>query len=244
MTPCPNPWRLFSLPLYTSDFAATASGWNLNVNPEASATMSRKDGGLSIDVQNPGTQAWHVQLVKNEIPLIEGKLYRVSFRAKATAFHSFSTYLGEPSAPYNVYSDYQNLSVGPAESEYSYLFKMTAPSDSSAWLTIDLGMGILQFTLKSVQVEELQYQVLGTSGPVSASTILVNPNPATDIVEVEGIGDFKRLKLLNNSGQILQTHRLAGQESFSLNVRSLSAGLYLIRLESDAGSVTRKLLKQ
>ncbi len=206
--------------------------------------MNRKEDGLTIDVKKLGTQAWHVQLVKNEIPLTKGMLYRVSFRAQASISYSFSTYLGKASAPYNAYSGYQNLSAGPMEREYSYLFKMTDASDLVARFTLDLGTSISQFTLREVRVEELHYNVLGTSGSAVESTLVVSPNPATDSIKVEGTASFERLELLGSNGQVLQAHRLRGQESFLLNVSPLPAGLYLIRLESVDGSVTRKLLKQ
>ncbi len=242
--PMPEPTPVVNLPLYTSDFVSDASGWKLNANAGATAEMNRQDGGLTIDIAKPGTEAWHVQLIKSGIPLIKGKLYRVSFRAKAGAARSFSTSLGKASASYDAYSAYQSLNAGIAEREFSYLFKMTAPSDPVARLTFDLGTDASRFSLSSVKIEELHYHVTGTETHAAGGMVVISPNPATDSVKVEGTADYETLELIGSTGQVLQGYPLQGQKSFSLNVRSLPAGLYLIRLKSDDGSVTRKLLKQ
>jgi endoglucanase len=90
----PEPGRYVGTPVYTSNFQTGNDGWNLNAQQGASAQLTRANNTLNISISNPGTAGWHVQLQKGNISLQEGKKYRYSFKAKAEAARSMTTYIG------------------------------------------------------------------------------------------------------------------------------------------------------
>jgi hypothetical protein len=81
---------------------------------------------------------------------------------------------------------------------------------------------------------------LGTREPQRAAGLTVAPQPASDWAVVHGTG--LRLEVLNALGSAVATAaRADASQPWSVDLRGLPAGLYLIR--SDSGHVTR-MIKQ
>lgn len=73
--------------------AANSYFWNLfKLNGEASA--SNDGGAIKIDITNPGTEAWNVQLQHNNIPLTSGRKYRISFDARSSTSRTMTYTVG------------------------------------------------------------------------------------------------------------------------------------------------------
>ncbi len=73
----------------------------------------------------------------------------------------------------------------------------------------------------------------------------VVPNPASGTVKVEWslpARSVANVSLYDVTGKQLRASRNLRNSSFSLGLRSLPSGVYLLRLESDCGSATRKLV--
>lgn len=86
--------------------------------------------------------------------------------------------------------------------------------------------------------------VTGTE-PEWATELRVYPNPATAAIALrlpEGL-TLERLELLNSSGQRVWQQAYTGDLRFSLP-RYLPGGVYFLRLRTDQGTVTRKLIVQ
>ena len=75
---------------------------------------------------------------------------------------------------------------------------------------------------------------------VSNAAVLVSPNPASAATEVRAEG-LRRVTLLNMMGQTLQTIAANGDRC-TVSLTGVPAGLYLLRVESAAGTTTRKLV--
>lgn len=73
-----------------------------------------------------------------------------------------------------------------------------------------------------------------------ASDIVVSPNPASNVTSVSASG-LRRVMLLNVMGQTLQTVAAQGDRC-TVSLTGVPAGLYLLRVESAAGTTTRKLV--
>jgi hypothetical protein len=79
----------------------------------------------------------------------------------------------------------------------------------------------------------------------SRPTLDAYPNPARGTVSIScsPFGDTEaRLTMYDVSGGLVYSSFVILTSSFRLDLRSIPAGVYVLRLESDRGSATRKLV--
>ncbi len=93
-----------------------------------------------------------------------------------------------------------------------------------------------------------EYSVCAPLGlATSASSLLsenqwmLYPNPATNFVQIVAPMTVNRAQILSLTGQVLHTWT-PGSERFKLNVGNLAPGLYLLRIEGDNRTGTRRLM--
>lgn len=75
----------------------------------------------------------------------------------------------------------------------------------------------------------------------------LSPNPASDLIYLKvPISEFHSdISLIDMSGKVIASHKLvAGESSMNLNLRNLSAGLYLIEIKQAGQIIREKLIKQ
>jgi hypothetical protein len=71
----------------------------------------------------------------------------------------------------------------------------------------------------------------------------VYPNPAHETVTVSTTMNAQKVEILNYLGQVIYSHNV-NSNNFTLNVANYADGVYFIRLTSDEGIATQKLIKQ
>jgi hypothetical protein len=72
--------------------------------------------------------------------------------------------------------------------------------------------------------------------------VLIYPNPATDIITIE-CPQKAIIELLNLKGQVLETI-LCNNKKTTMDVRNLSAGIYIAKVKTDKGMAVKKIIKQ
>ena len=125
----PEPTPVTATPIYISNLSGGTDGWTISLQGGASGSLTATGGKLNVAITNGGTESWHVQVVKNNIPLTKGKMYRISFKAQATANRTATFYAGKASDPWNAYSGYNGISIGTTEASYTFSFTMNNPTD-------------------------------------------------------------------------------------------------------------------
>jgi hypothetical protein len=91
---------------------------------------------------------------------------------------------------------------------------------------------------------------VGTQEPLSALGIemLVQPNPAQDFIYVglsESVTGQVQVAVISTDGRIVATRNAEGLalgNTIALDVHDVAAGVYLVRLQSDKGSSTSKVV--
>ncbi len=82
--------------------------------------------------------------------------------------------------------------------------------------------------------------------PCVRIALSVEPNPTNGVVKVEWSlpagSKPATLHVYDSQGRLVHSSLVPGPSSLSLGLRSMPAGVYLLRLESDGGSATRKLV--
>ena len=69
------------------------------------------------------------------------------------------------------------------------------------------------------------------------------PNPVTDILYITGLEGFYTIKIVDAVGQIVTSEKGISPE-LELDMSGKPAGMYLIKIESQGKSITRKLIKK
>jgi hypothetical protein len=79
-------------------------------------------------------------------------------------------------------------------------------------------------------------------GVVNYTQVQVFPNPAIDVVSIYGVDNIASLKVFNNMGQLVLSQESNTQ---SIDIRSLSSGIYNLTIMDDKGQhYYSKLLKR
>jgi endoglucanase len=109
----------------------------LFIEPAKGDTMT-KDGALCARIDQPGKNAWDVQLRHREMTIQKGHTYSVRYSAWASAPIRVRAQIGMSGAPYTGYwSD--TPALGTSRQEFTGSFTSTAPDDPSAEFAFHMG---------------------------------------------------------------------------------------------------------
>lgn len=238
----PEPTPIFAVPVYHSNFTSGNDGWTLSTQGGASGTASTSNGILNVALTTPGTEGWHIQLVKGGINLEKDKLYRVSFKAQAIADRSATFYVGKASDPWNAYSGYSGLSIGMTLSTYSYTFTMTSPSDPAARIVFDLGTSATGISVTDIKVDELRFVVTNVEESL-AQKVQAYPNPVIDNLYSDVLSRFRKAVILDTKGSVLTEFTLTPSTEY-LDLSDVPEGYYIVKLSGTPGQVHMRIVKR
>jgi hypothetical protein len=91
------------------------------------------------------------------------------------------------------------------------------------------------------------YENLATGVNVldQSASISIYPNPANDILEIAGKTELKSVRFYNILGKLVVQHNLNGELKKSINISSLTSGIYLVKIETVSGvSKVSKIVKK
>lgn len=244
--PLPEAKKLSTKELYKSDFINGTEGWGVWVQLGSQANLI-KSSNLIVDVKTSVLNGWHVQLTKTDITLENKKKYLVRIRGFADKNVGVINYIGRSSGDYASYSGYSQLNFGTDESEMTYIFTMTQPTDNKARMNFDMGSTIAKFTITSVKIEEIletvAVVVLGTQEEENDTTI-VAPNPTGGILRIENLDQINTLEVTDASGRIFLEKNVKGQRNVEVDLSNKSEGIYFLKLKGDKRGIVRKIMKR
>ena len=92
------------------------------------------------------------------------------------------------------------------------------------------------------------YTVYGPNGPNTATselthTVTICPNPAFDFVQIDGDVNIEKVSVYDMTGKMMLDIPI-DNTCAEINVSALSAGVYLIRLQTSKGMLEKKIVKQ
>lgn len=87
---------------------------------------------------------------------------------------------------------------------------------------------------------------LSVSGAPVAANFSVSPNPATDVVTIDGLNGISKIEVVSVSGKTVRTEKIgSGKTSVQFSLSGLAAGLYLVKATDLEGNTSiQKLVKQ
>jgi hypothetical protein len=79
----------------------------------------------------------------------------------------------------------------------------------------------------------------------NSSSLNIYPNPTTDILNIssKSNSNLQSLEVLDLNGRVIKSQRVNGISS-ELSIAEFSAGVYLLKVISDEGSITQKIIKK
>lgn len=147
--PDPTPSTLTTI--HSSDFDSELDGWIFNTFEGTEGNAQAVDGTLKIEITNAGSEAWHIQLNKENISLIEGNLYQISFVCHASKPREATLSVGMNAEPWDAYSSHYNLNIDNEPDEYTFSFIMNAQSDEEARISFDMGTSSSNIFLRDIE---------------------------------------------------------------------------------------------
>ncbi|MBE0639325.1 MAG: T9SS type A sorting domain-containing protein, partial [Bacteroidales bacterium] len=83
---------------------------------------------------------------------------------------------------------------------------------------------------------------VGVGEPITDESMLMYPNPASDVLNIEATG-IKHVMILNNLGQVVYD-RPADNDNVQINTSNFGTGVYVVRIKTADKSYTEKLIIQ
>jgi hypothetical protein len=80
-------------------------------------------------------------------------------------------------------------------------------------------------------------------GSVGTSVNSIFPNPAADVVTIRNANAITGISVYSVTGALVLNKAMSGQSSVTLNVASLPAGSYLVRVATSTGITTQRFIK-
>jgi endoglucanase len=239
----PTPKPVVAVPVYTSNFSGGTDGWVLTTQGGANGTLTPSDGKLYVSIANSGTESWHVQLVKGNIPLHIGKMYRLSFAAQAETGRSATFYAGRASSPWNAYSGYYGISIGTSPSTYTFSFTMNHPTDLTARLVLDLGTNTANVAVWEVRVDEISFLVTAVEKRAAETGVTIYPNPTSSFLYSEDFNRYQLAELYDLNGRVWMVVRLSPDQTV-IEIEKVPEGLYILRLRASGLDDRFKVVKR
>ena len=149
--------------------------WNL-FKSGAQATAINDAGAMKINITDPGTEAWNVQLQHNAIPITEGRKYRVSFDARASASRTLTYTVGAAqNRNFESYSGGDHTAeVTTTVQRFTRTFSMQAATNNGARLVFNLAKaGANSVWIDNVVVEDIG-SADAPAGPALGENLLKN----------------------------------------------------------------------
>ncbi|MCS7308886.1 MAG: carbohydrate binding domain-containing protein [Armatimonadetes bacterium] len=127
-------------------FTNGLTGWTLEQHAGAQATATQTTTAptgythsVHIRVTNPGSQSWHVQLAQAGLRVVGGRLYTLSFWARADANRTLSVAVTMDRDPWQALSPWHSAELTPSWRRYEYTFTISQTESSARLLFSNMG---------------------------------------------------------------------------------------------------------
>ncbi len=238
----PEPSRYVGTEVYASNFQNSDDGWKLNTQSTASGNIQRSNGALEVTITSSGTSGWHVQLVKGNLTLENGKKYRYTFKAKAESSRSLTSYIGKNSDPWTAYSGYNGATLTDTFSVYTVVFDMQNNTDNSSRMVFDLGTSDVDVIITDIKLEEIVWVPPTKAELPQDMKIKCYPNPVNNKLIIHNPGQFTTGSVMNMQGKTVREFILP-QETNNIQMDNLSSGIYILHLKGKKESWSTKIYK-
>ena len=131
--------------------------WSFMLFNGGKAAAEIKDNTMVITTENEGTVDYAVQLVQADLPILNGKTYRVSFDAASNDTRDLIVCVSAPNNNYARYLQDTKVTVTPDWQTFTYEFTMSDRDDPAGRLEFNMGLSgsTADVYLRNVRVEQV-----------------------------------------------------------------------------------------
>jgi len=228
--------------VFNGGFDQGVKGWTFNTWG-STAQGSVVNGEYKIDISALGTGNASIQLVQNGIVLQQGKSYEVKFDAYASANRTLEGNVELDVSPWTSYLPaLKSFDLTTTKTTYSYIFTMANATDSNGRISFNAGASTTGLFLDNISIKEVPTPVaLRGIAAQSGFAAVVHDGSRLDVAL--GLVQSKRLSITVTDllGKQIRTAELRNdkhrQLSWTSDVSNLPAGIYLVRVEANGGTV-------
>jgi len=133
--------------------------WDLNIGTDygySNADFSTSGNKATINVTQIGSNPWEPQLVQNNITLVQGMNYKITFKASASANRKIGLIIQKNGGGYDTYFEEKEVELTTASQPFEYVFKMNYTSDEGGRIGFQLGQATGTVTLSDVALNYVE----------------------------------------------------------------------------------------
>ena len=148
--------------IYNGDFSeyddlSDEINWNFILNEGGKGEASISADTLTITTDDGGKVDYSIQLVQKDLPLYNGKNYRLTFDAWSAQTRDINICVSGPTANYIRYMPDTKVSLTTEPTTYTYEFTMSEADDNNGRIEFNMGCAgsTADIFIKNVRIEEL-----------------------------------------------------------------------------------------
>ncbi len=122
------------------EFSHDLSGWYTYAVPPAGAFFTAQDGALRIDISQPGSEAWHIQLGYGQLALQAGEVYHVQLAVRGSQPTTLYGGAMRNVSPWDDLGWYEPIPVTTEWVTHTVTFTATDTVYGSGRISFDLGL--------------------------------------------------------------------------------------------------------
>lgn len=140
--------------IVNSDFSDNTTDWIFFTQGNGYGTGTVENGEYHVNIDYGGTEYFHVQVIQESFPIIEGRNYIFEFDAYADAQRIIEPRIAQNGGNYTCYSKTSAIVISKQKRHYQYEFTMTDPSDDQARLVLNCGGSEIDCYFDNIVVAE------------------------------------------------------------------------------------------
>ena len=219
----------------------TSSGWNLgNTNGAA------QSGTIYFFVNSSTTVATNAFLFSRAIALQANEEVTLTFYTRLASATGTAQTLkvwvnGTPSA-----TGASQLGATITVSGATYVLQtrtFTATSAGTYYFILNNATPIIA-TSTSLRLDTVSFSSVLANNQFLATNFDVYPNPARNFVTISNTTDalINNAEIVDMNGRVVKTQKVANVNEAQINISDLAKGVYMMKISSDRGNLTKKLV--
>ncbi|MFC1569680.1 aryl-sulfate sulfotransferase [bacterium] len=228
--------------IQNGDFSKGDTYWELIETDEADVKASVEEGVYHMDIQNLGTEIWHIQFRQNGLAMLEGHDYEFEFDAWASTSMIIDARIEKETEPWINYGKIGSSSIRRSKKHFKYNFTVEDLSDYHARIVFNSNSVVGDLYIDNVSLILLEASEPPETNQTVYKTfrIIENyPNPFNNETNIRfelPTQSQVSWTLYDIRGRHVLTEKVgifsAGRCNITLQMNTLSSGVYLCRMNA------------